>query len=107
MRIRAVPSVGTLYWRTEVARCEYSEYPRAMPKTVRRYPVLAELDRRHAWLRPLLEAVVLRLIRTSLSAKARLLLATVRTVRTREYSTAGVLGGLLECPGRSHASLCY
>ena len=47
--------------------------------------MLAELDRRHAWLRPFLEAVVLRLIRTSLSAKARLLLATVRT---REYSAA-------------------
>jgi hypothetical protein len=32
IRIRAILSVGgTPCWQTEVARCEYSEYPRAMP----------------------------------------------------------------------------
>jgi hypothetical protein len=68
--------------------------------SVRRYPVLAELDRRHAWLRPFVEAVVLRLIRTSLSAKARLLLATVHAYSRVLTSTAGALGVLRECPGR-------
>ena len=67
--------------------------------------MLAELDRRHAWLRPFLEAVVLRLIRTSLSAKARLLLATVRAYSRVLSSTAGALGELRECPGRGCSSL--
>ncbi len=93
-----------------MARCEYSEYPRVI-LSVRRYPVLAELDRRHAWLRPFVEAVVLRLIRTSLSAKARLLLATVRAYSRVLSSTAGALGVLRECPGaaapRHRTSLCY